>query len=187
MGTRLIDTQVWVDPDPRRRLTVRRRARCSTGRMNTTTVTASMLIRRGAAEVFDAFVDPEKLRAFWLDSASGPLAPDAEVEWSFKVPGVTDRVKVAAFEPPRRLALHFSDGLRTELQFEFHDGDATKVTVSSMCLSDEDPVGQAANLAEGFGIVLCDLKTLLESGRSANLVRDKAELITRELAQKGGG
>ena len=48
-------------------------------------------------------------------------------------------------------------------------------------------VAQAANLAEGFAIVLCDLKTLLESGRSANLVRDKAELITRDMAQKGGG
>ncbi len=38
-------------------------------------------------------------------------------------------------------------------------------------------VAQAVGAAEGFSIVLCDLKTLLESGTSANLVRDKAELI----------
>jgi hypothetical protein len=46
-------------------------------------------------------------------------------------------------------------------------------------------VAQATNNVEGFTIVLCDLKTLLESGRSANLVRDKAELITRQMALAG--
>jgi len=29
--------------------------------------------------------------------------------------------------------------------------------------------------------VLCDLKTLLETGHSANLVKDKAELIAQSL------
>jgi hypothetical protein len=33
------------------------------------------------------------------------------------------------------------------------------------------------NATEGFSIVLCDLKVLLESGHSANLVKDKAQLI----------
>jgi hypothetical protein len=42
---------------------------------------------------------------------------------------------------------------------------------------------QVVGATEGFTIVLCDLKTLLETGRSANLVRDKAELIHR--AQSG--
>ena len=37
-------------------------------------------------------------------------------------------------------------------------------------------------VAFNFSIVLCDLKTLLESGRSANLVKDKAELIHRSMA-----
>lgn len=32
-----------------------------------------------------------------------------------------------------------------------------------------------------FVMVLCDLKTLLETGRSANLVRDKARLIADSL------
>lgn len=40
---------------------------------------------------------------------------------------------------------------------------------------------QAVNATEGFSIVLCDLKTFLETGRSANLVRDKAKLIAESL------
>ena len=45
-----------------------------------------------------------------------------------------------------------------------------------------DLLAQATDTIEGFSIVLCDLKTLLETGRSANLVRDKAELIARSMA-----
>ena len=40
-----------------------------------------------------------------------------------------------------------------------------------------DALRQATGTVEGFAIVLCDLKTLLETGESANLVRDKAALI----------
>jgi uncharacterized protein YndB with AHSA1/START domain len=146
-----------------------------------------MLIRRGTSEIFDAFVDPDTLCRFWLDAASGPLAPDAEVEWRFKVPGVSDIVKVTAFERPRHLAFRFSDGIDVDVTLEFHDGDATRVAISCAGFPEAGLLEQASNAVEGFSIVLCDLKTLLETGRSANLVRDKAELIAREAAMTGGG
>ena len=149
------------------------------------TVHASMLIRRGPAEIFDAFVNPDTLCRFWLDAASAPLAPGAEVTWRFKVPGISDTVTVTAFEPPGRLAWRFSDGMEVELTFEFHDGDATRVVVACSGFSGEDLLAQATNNVEGFSIVLCDLKTLLETGRSASLVRDKAELITRQMGRGG--
>lgn len=142
-------------------------------------VIASMLIRRGPAEIFDAFADPGTLCRFWLDAASGPLAPGAQVEWRFKVPGVSDTVTVTRFERPRRLSIRFSDGMQADMRFEFHDGDATHVSVTSTGFPGEGLLGRATATVEGFSIVLCDLKTLLETGRSANLVRDKAELIAR--------
>ena len=144
-----------------------------------------MLIRRSPAEIFDAFVNPDMLCRFWLDAASAPLAPGAEVTWRFKVPGVSDTVRVTAFERPRRLGWRFSDGMAVELTCEFHDGDATRVVIACSGISGDDLLAQATNNVEGFSIVLCDLKTLLETGRSANLVRDKAELITRQMAQSG--
>jgi uncharacterized protein YndB with AHSA1/START domain len=151
--------------------------------MEPVAVTASMLIRRAASEIFDAFVRPEMLCRFWLDSASAPLAPGATVTWGFKVPGVTDTVVVTGFDAPRRLAFRFSDGMEVAIRFEFHDGDATRVSVTcSGFPPGEDLLNQATNNVEGFSIVLCDLKTLLEFGRSANLVRDKAEMIARKMA-----
>ncbi len=145
-----------------------------------------MLIRRGPTEIFDAFVDPDSLCRFWLDAASGPLTPGAVVTWRFKVPGISDTVTVTGFERPRRLAFRFSDGMDVTVSFDFHDGDATRVAVTCTGFAEEQLLMQATTTVEGFSIVLCDLKTLLESGRSANLVRDKAELIAHGLARQPG-
>jgi uncharacterized protein YndB with AHSA1/START domain len=154
--------------------------------MERTSATASMLIRRGPTEIFDAFVNPDTLCRFWLDAASGPLAPGAVVSWRFKVPGIGDTVTVTEFERPRRLAFRFSDGMDVAMSFDFHDGDATRVVVTCTGFTEQNRLMQATATIEGFSIVLCDLKTLLESGRSANLVRDKAELIAHELAAQPG-
>ncbi len=155
--------------------------------MSPAVVHASQLIRRGSQEIFDAFVNPEMLCRFWLDGASGPLAPEAEVEWRFKVPGVTDRVVVTRFDRPRRLGLRFSDGTEADITLEFLGGDITRVAVACSGLPEDNLLSTATDNVEGFSIVLCDLKVLLETGRPANLVRDKAELITRQMAAMGGG
>jgi hypothetical protein len=60
------------------------------------------------------------------------------------------------------------------------------VRVTCSGFAQQDLLAQATNNVEGFSIVLCDLKTLLETGRSANLVRDKAELISRQMAAHKG-
>lgn len=145
---------------------------------------ASMLIRRPAAEVFDAFVHPDKITKFWLEGTTGPLAKGAQVRWRFMVPGATETVTVTALEHPRRIAFDWSDGNSVNIAFEAHDPGATRVVVEVAGFGNESPVDQVVNTTEGFSIVLCDLKTLLESGRSANLVRDKAELIA---ASRPGG
>jgi uncharacterized protein YndB with AHSA1/START domain len=134
-----------------------------------------MLIRRPVAVVFDAFVRPEAITKFWLESTSGPLAPGAQVQWCFMVPGATETVTVTAFREQQHLAFDWSGGISVAIDFAPWDDGATRLAVKASGFTDE----QVVNAAEGFAIVLCDLKTLLETGRSANLVKDKAELIAR--------
>jgi uncharacterized protein YndB with AHSA1/START domain len=138
---------------------------------------ATMLIRRPVAEVFEAFVDPEKITKFWLESTTGPLAKGALVSWRFMVPGATETVRVTAFEVPQRIAFDWSDGVSVRMNFEEHDKRATRIAVEVTGFRNQNAVEEIMNATEGFSIVLCDLKTLLETGRSANLVKDKAELI----------
>lgn len=140
---------------------------------------AEMLIRRPVAEVFDAFVQPAMITRFWLDSTSGPLGPDARVEWQFMVPGATDTVSVTAFEVARHLAFDWSDGIHVDMRFEALRDDLARVKLVASGFGGPDNIAQVIDATEGFAIVLCDLKILLETGRAGNLVRDKAELIAR--------
>jgi uncharacterized protein YndB with AHSA1/START domain len=142
-------------------------------------VNASMLIRAAPRAVFEAFVEPAMLRKFWLEDASAPLALSATVTWKFMVPGVEAGLTVTAFEPGQRLALRWDDGTDVEMRFEAI-GDATRVSVTCGGFDEQTLLAQATGTVEGYAIVLCDLKTLLEQGHSANLVRDKAELIARK-------
>lgn len=148
--------------------------------MTSPTVHASQLIRRPPGEVFAAFVNPQTLRKFWLRDASGPLGPRARVRWDFLVPGASADVVVTHFEAPHRIAFDWPD-MHVDLAFESIDREATRVEVSVSNLGAIDVLANATSTIEGFAIVLCDLKTLLETGESAGLVRDKAELITRSM------
>jgi len=145
--------------------------------MSGNTVHATMLIRRPPGEVFAAFVNPQTLRKFWLRDASGPLGPGARVEWHFMVAGASARVVVTGFESPRRIAFDWPGGLHVELTFDPFEDDSTRLAAAVSGLDPDQGLAQATNLVEGFSIVFCDLKTLLETGTSANLVRDKAVLI----------
>jgi len=139
---------------------------------------AKLLIRRPASEVCNAFVRPDILTKFWLKGTTGPLGRGAQVEWQFMVPGATERVKVTAFEEPHHLAFAWLlGGLSVDLKFFEQEESITVVSVEVRGFASEGGTDAVMNATEGFSIVLCDLKTLLESGHSANLVRDKAELI----------
>jgi len=140
---------------------------------------ATMLIRRPRAEVFNAFVQPQLITKFWLTSTTGPLAAGAQVEWEFMVPGAKETVTVSGFDEPHRLRFAWSDGISVDMKFAEERDGATRLSVEATGFRGEQPLDQVVGATEGLTIVLCDLKTLLETGRSANLVRDKAELIHR--------
>ena len=80
----------------------------------------------------------------------------------------------APWDGSQQIHMAPADGNRVNMVFEARGNGATHLAVEVTGLENESAVG---NATEGFCIVLCDLKTLLESGRSANLVRDRAELI----------
>jgi uncharacterized protein YndB with AHSA1/START domain len=154
--------------------------------MKDLSVEASMLINRPPGEVFAAFVNPQTLRKFWLSDASGPLAPGARVQWQFMVPGATAKVVVRSFEAPRHLAFDWDDSMHVDMAFEPFGNGGTHTSVRVSGFEGADALTEAAGAVEGFAIVLCDLKTLLETGESANLVRDKAALIVAAQAARGG-
>ena len=139
--------------------------------------TVSMLYQCPAPLVFDAFAHSETITRFWLARSSGPLGEGAKVRWDFMIASASDTITVTMFERGEHLAFTWSDGGAVAMIFQDLGNDLSSLSITATGMSSwEDAVGTA----EGFTIVLCDLKTLLESGVSANLVRDKAALIMRQ-------
>lgn len=152
--------------------------------MNASTAQVSQLIDCTPAAAFDAFADPNKITQFWLRSASAPLSRGARCTWHFMVPGAVDTVRVDEFDPARLIALSWSDGSTLRLGFAEHAAGRTRVS-AEFSVSAGDAIEQIVDTAAGYTIALCDLKTFLESGRSAHLVRAKAELVAGSIGSAG--
>ena len=139
---------------------------------------ASMMIAAQPERIFDAFVEPEALRAFWLAEASAPLRIGQPAHWTFLVPGAAAEATATTLDRPHRLAWDWSDGTKVEITIEPEGGEtAVSVACSGFDGPAETQVATALATTEGFSIVLSDLKTWLESGRSAGLTAAKARLI----------
>lgn len=145
---------------------------------------AEMLIRKPASIVFNALVQPASLRKFWLKTASEPLSKGAEVHWEFLVPGATETVKVTRFIAGEALSFVWSDGKAVQMRFRAKGKSSSVVTVEVRGFKGRSAAADAISTTEGFAIVLCDLKSLLENGTSGGMVRDKAALIAAAMAEK---
>ena len=69
---------------------------------------AQMLIRRPAAEVFEAFVDPAITTRFWFTHSSGRLATGQTIRWEWEMYGVSTTVEVKAIEEDRRILIEWN-------------------------------------------------------------------------------
>jgi uncharacterized protein YndB with AHSA1/START domain len=137
---------------------------------------AGMLIRRPAAAVFEAFVDPAITRRFWFSRASGRLGPGARVRWEWEMYGAGSDVLAKAVEPDRRILIDWDDPTtEVEWTFETRGADHTWVTVENRGFhgSAEEQVARALDSAGGFALVLGGAKIWLEHGIEPGFVLDR--------------
>ncbi len=138
-------------------------------------VTAQMLIRRPASEVFNAFVDPAVTTKFWFTKSSGKVEPGAQLLWEFEMYGVTGQVRVKEVEPDRRILIEWGEPWTTvEWVLEPRGDEATLVRVSNSGFagSDDEIVAKAIDSMGGFTSLLAGAKAFLEHGIELNLVGD---------------
>jgi uncharacterized protein YndB with AHSA1/START domain len=135
------------------------------------------LIRCSQQVVYDAFTDDEVLTQFWLRRASGSLTVGGSVEWDFMAAESTESVVATELSPPHVIRFGWSDGIDVMIRIEPFDDSSSRVFIEAGPFDGDDGHSRAMAAAVGFTMVLCDLKTLLEGGQSAGIVRDKARLI----------
>lgn len=138
-------------------------------------INLSLLFRTGPAEIYDSFVEPKLLSKFWLKRSSAPLQVGVPVKWDFMVSGASETVTGKRLVPGELISFSWSDGVKVTIKIASSSRSLSVVRIAA------GPFGsttKAVDAAEGFSVVLCDLKVLLETGKSPGLVKDKARLIS---------
>lgn len=138
-----------------------------------------MLIRRPAAEVFGAFVDPAITTRFWFTRSTGRLAQGAKVTWYWDMYQHQTAVQVVRLVENQEIEILWGAAggsrLRVQWLFEAYGPDATFVTIrmDGFRGSEAEILKQVSGTVEGFCWVLAGLKTYLEQGIEPHFVADR--------------
>ena len=137
-----------------------------------------MLIRKPAAEVFEAFVNPAVTTQFWFTKSSGRLETGKQITWKWEMYNVSTQVQVKAIEANKRILIEwpgYDSPTTVEWIFAPLPDNTTFVSITeSGCRGDADKVAQqAVDSTGGFTLVLAGLKALLEHHIHLNLIGDR--------------
>ena len=143
----------------------------------TPVMTTAMLIRRPAAEVFEAFVYPEITRRFWFTRSTGQLEPGKHITWTWEMYNHSVEVNVKEIELNKRILIEWGNyGSMTAVEWTFtpYENDWTYVTITNSGFTgDGDKVlRDALDSKGGFTWVLAGLKALLEHNIELNAIVD---------------
>ncbi len=137
-----------------------------------------MLIRKPAADVFEAFVNPDITTKFWFTKSSGRLEVGKQVQWDWEMYNISITITAKAIEPNKRIVIEWS-GYRNPTTVEWRfaaqkDGTTfVSVTEAGFTGNGDELVKQVTGSTQGFTLVLAGLKALLEHDVRLNLVADR--------------
>jgi uncharacterized protein YndB with AHSA1/START domain len=137
-----------------------------------------MLIRKPAADVYEAFVNPAVTTKFWFTKGSGRLEVGKQVQWEWEMYDISVPVTAKVLEPNRRILIEwpgYSGPSTVEWTFAGQRDGTTfvNITESGFTGSGDELVKQVTDSTQGFSLVLAGLKALLEHGVELNLVADR--------------
>jgi uncharacterized protein YndB with AHSA1/START domain len=136
-----------------------------------------MLIRRPAADVFEAFIDPAITTRFWFTKSTGRLEAGKHIKWTWEMYEISVDVEVKEIEPNKRIVIEWGeDGSMTTVEWILtpYKDDTTYVTITNSGFhGDGDKVvSDALDSKGGFSWVLAGLKALLEHNIELNAIAD---------------
>lgn len=140
------------------------------------TITAEMMIRKPAAEVFGAFIDPAITVNFWFSASSGKLKPGETVTWRWDMYNVSAAVTVEKIIENTLIQIDWGDPMpKVQFAFTALDETSTYVTIKNYgCkATGREFIDTLLGQLGGFTTVLDGLKAYLEHGINLNLIGDK--------------
>lgn len=140
------------------------------------TVEAQMLVRKPAAEVFNAFIDPAITTQFWFTRSSGKLEAGKTVTWTWEMYNFSTQVRVKEIIENEKIVVEWNEpSTSIEFLFEASTESTTYVIIKNYGFdsSGDQLIEAIKDNTGGFTTVVDGLKAWLEHGINLNLIRDK--------------
>lgn len=137
---------------------------------------AQMLIRKPAAEVFEAFIDPSITKNFWFSKGSGKLEVNKKITWEWEMYNVAAPVVAREIQQDERILLEWGKPAKmVEFTFQALSDNSTYVRVREWGYNKtgDELLEAVKDSTGGFTTVLDGLKAYLEHGINLNLIADK--------------
>lgn len=148
-------------------------------------IVGQMLIRKPAAEVFEAFFDPSITKKFWFTKASGKLEVNKKVTWKWEMYNVTTTVITKEILKNKKITIEWDEPPTTvDFNFKTLSDGSTYVTIeqSGFNKTEDELLEEVKDSTGGFTTVLDGLKAYLEHRINLNLIADK---FPKEVTQHG--
>ena len=148
-------------------------------------VEAQMLIRKPAAKVFEAFIDPTITKNFWFTKSTGKLEVGKTVNWEWEMYNVSTKVVVKEIVPNEKIKIEWDEPATTvDFLFQSLDENRTYVVIRNYGFqkTGDELLLLFKDLTGGFTTVLDGLKAYLEHNINLNLIADK---FPKEVTQPG--
>jgi len=137
---------------------------------------AQMQIRRPAAEVFDAFIDPSITTNFWFTKSTGKLEAGKAVTWEWEMYNVSTKVVVKEIQKNKKIIIDWGEPATTvDFDFKSLSDGSTYVFIKHYGFSQtgDDLIAAIRDSTGGFTTVVDGLKAWLEHKVNLNLIVDK--------------
>lgn len=137
---------------------------------------AQMLVRKSAAEAFNAFVDPKVTTNFWFTKSSGKLEEHKSVTWQWEMYNVSAAVQVIHVRPNKSIVFEWNSPPRTvSISFQSLDENSTYIIIKETGYAETgaELLRAVKDSTAGFTTVLDGMKAFLEYNIRLNLIGDK--------------
>ena len=139
-------------------------------------VETQMMIRKPAATVFQAFIDPSITKHFWFTKSSGKLEAGKTVTWEWEMYNVSTEVFVKAIVENEKITIEWGAPATTvEFNFIALGNEKTYVVIKNygFDLSGDTLIAAIMDNTGGFTTVLDGMKAYLEHHIDLRLIEDK--------------
>ncbi|MDR9457125.1 MAG: SRPBCC domain-containing protein [Salegentibacter sp.] len=131
-------------------------------------VKVALQIQKSAAEVFEAIVNPEKMKNYFISESTGPMKEGKVLVWKFPEFEEEAPVRIDKIEQDKYISFYWDideEELLTEIELRPAGNNSTVVHITEKSRqNDEMGIQWLQNNTEGWANFLACLKAYLEYG-----------------------